>query len=71
MLKFKAIPRKWGNSIGITLPNEVVEQGNIKTEKEVEILVIEKKVDLSKIFGSLNIKSSTQKIKDELKLGWE
>jgi antitoxin component of MazEF toxin-antitoxin module len=71
MLKFKAIPRKWGNSIGITLPLEIVEEGNIKTEREIEILVIEKKIDLSKIFGSLNLKEPTQKIKNEMRAGWE
>ena len=71
MLKFKAIPRKWGNSIGITLPNEIVEEGNIKTEKEIDILVIEKRVDLRKIFGSLKLKEPTQKIKDEMRAGWE
>jgi len=71
MLKFKAIPRKWGNSIGITLPIEIVEEGNIKTEKEIDILVIEKRVDLRKIFGSLKLKEPTQKIKDEMRAGWE
>jgi len=71
MLKFKAIPRKWGNSIGITLPSEIVEEGNIKAEKEIEILVLEKKVDLNKIFGSLKLEESTQKIKDEMRASWE
>ena len=71
MLEFKATPRKWGNSIGITLPNEIVEEGRIKTKKEIEILIIDKKVDLKKIFGSLQLKEPTQKIKDEMRAGWE
>jgi len=71
MLEFKAIPRKWGNSIGITLPNEIVEEGKIKTQKEIDVLIVEKKVDLEKIFGSLDLREPTQKIKDEMRAGWE
>ena len=47
MLEFKAIPRKWGNSIGITLPNEVIEKGKIKTKSEIEVLIVNKKVPFS------------------------
>jgi len=71
MLEFKAIPRKWGNSIGITLPNEIVEEGDIKTKKEINILIIEKKVNLKEIFGSLKLKEPTQKIKDKMRAGWK
>lgn len=31
----------------------------------------EKKVDLKKIFGSLKLKEPTQKLKDEMRAGWE
>ena len=71
MFEFKAVPRKWGNSLGITLPNDIVEEGGIKTKKEIEVLIVEKKVDLRKIFGSLKFKETTQKIKDEIRGGWE
>lgn len=71
MLEFKAIPRKWGNSIGITFPNEIVENGKIKTKKEVRILIIEKNVNQKTIFGSLKLKRSTQEIKDDMRNNWE
>jgi len=71
MIEFKAMPRKWGNSIGITLPNEVVEAGNIKTQKEIIVIVKEKKVNLKKIFKSLKLKEPTQKIKDKMRDGWK
>jgi len=71
MLEFKAIPRKWGNSIGITLPNEIVEEGRIKPKKEIEVLIIEKRANLKRIFGSLKLKKPTQKIKDEMRSGWK
>ena len=67
MLEFKAIPRKWGTSIGITFPSKIVEKGNIKAEKEIVILVVEKKVKLKKIFGSLKLKEPTSRIKEKMK----
>lgn len=70
MLEFKTTTKKWGNSIGITIPNNIVNKGKIKTEKEIEVIIIDKKIDLSKIFGSLKLKQDTQKIKDEMKAGW-
>lgn len=70
MLEFKTITRKWGNSIGITLPNEIVEKANIKPKKVLDVLILEKKVDLKKIFGTLKIKESGQKIKNEMRAGW-
>ena len=71
MLEFKAIPRRWGNSIGITLPNNIVEEGRIKENKEIQVLIVEKKINLKDIFGSLKLKEPTQKIKDEMRAGWE
>jgi antitoxin component of MazEF toxin-antitoxin module len=70
MLEFKAVPKKWGNSIGITLPNKIVEEGDIKAKKEIEVFIVEKKVNLKKIFGSLKLEQPTQKIKDEMRTGW-
>ena len=71
MIKVEAIARKWGNSIGISLPKDVVEKANIKPNREVEIFIQDKRVDLSKVFGTLNIKKSTQKILDEIREGEE
>ena len=70
MLEFKAVPRKWGNSIGITLPSEIVEEGRLKSDKEIKVLIVEKEVNLKEIFGSLKLKEPTQKIKDEMRAGW-
>ena len=39
--------------------------------KEIGVLIVEKKVDLKKIFESLKTKESTQKIKDKMRAGWE
>ncbi|MFA4819599.1 MAG: AbrB/MazE/SpoVT family DNA-binding domain-containing protein [Candidatus Aenigmatarchaeota archaeon] len=36
--------KKWGNSIGVIIPNEIVEQQNISSDDEL-ILTVEKKND--------------------------
>ena len=35
--------RKWGNSIGITLPKDVVLEEKIKVDQELEVLILPKK----------------------------
>jgi len=42
-----AKPKKWGNSIGIIIPKEIIEKENITLDDEV-ILHIEKKKDKEK-----------------------
>ncbi|MFW6282505.1 MAG: AbrB/MazE/SpoVT family DNA-binding domain-containing protein [Minisyncoccales bacterium] len=59
--------RKWGNSIGLVIPNEILKQKNLKQGEEI-IIEIEKQNPLKNIFGSLkewNI--DTQRIKDKIR----
>ena len=60
-----------GKFNGITLPNNIVEEGKIKENKEIQVLIVEKKINLKDIFGSLKLKEPTKKIKDEMRSGWE
>ena len=62
--------KKWGNSIGILLPNEMVEKERLKVNERVLIEVV-KKADLSKLFGSLKRKMPGQKFKDMVRKGWQ
>lgn len=71
MIEVETIARRWGNSIGISLPRDVVEKANIKPDKEVKIFVQDKRVDLSKVFGTLKIRKPTQEILDEIREGEE
>jgi len=50
---------------------EVIEKANIKPNKEVKLFIQDKKVDLSKVFGTLTIKKPTQEILDEIREGEE
>ena len=68
-----ARPRKWGNSLGITIPKEIVEEENITLKDEL-VVDIRKKGDVSEIrglFGKFKFKKSAQQIKDEMRKGWE
>lgn len=62
--------RKIGNSLGVIFPSELVKERKIK-ENETVFVNIAKKADLSKIFGMFKFKESGQKIKDEMRKGWE
>ncbi len=71
MAQFKAIVKRWGNSLGVVLPKGVIAETKIKPGQEVEV-ILPKKVDLSKIFGTLkDWKKPTQKIMEEIDKGWD
>lgn len=67
MIELETKARKWGNSIGVSLPKDVIEKANIKPDKEVRLFIQDKKVDISKVFGTLKIKRPTQEILDEIR----
>ncbi len=69
-MAFETKVKRWGNSIGIIIPNEFVENENIKENDKIIVNIV-KEADLSDIFGSLNRKLSGQKFKDFVKQGWE
>jgi len=66
-----AVVKKWGNSYGVILPINVVRNHHL-TENDVIDVKIKKKVKpIISLFGTLKLKKSTQKIKDELREGWD
>ncbi len=65
-----AIARKWGNSLGITLPKELVKQQNIKEGDVLSLPIVIKKTNLSDVFGIAKSKESGQKFKDRIRKGW-
>ena len=69
MIELQATARKWGSSIGIALPKEIVEKANIKPNSKVRVFIHDKKVDLSRVFGALKIETPTQEILDEMREG--
>ena len=66
-MKVQTVLRKWGNSIGVVIPKEIIEKEKLREGKEVFVM-IESKNDLNEVFGSLkDWKIDTQKLKDELR----
>ena len=69
MVNANVITRRWGNSIGIILPKEIVEKEHIKENMNLNILISKRSNVLNETFGMLKdrIKKSSQQMKDELK----
>ncbi len=61
--------KKWGDSLGIILPKEIVREGNLKADDNL-IVEVFKESDLSDLFGTLKRKVSGQKFKDMAREGW-
>ena len=62
--------KKWGNSMGVLLPKELVEKERLKENQKININIV-KEVNLSDIFGMIkNRKMSGQKMKDLARQGW-
>ncbi len=69
MIECETTARKWGNSLGVTLPKELIEKEHIKENDKVKILVIKQDDTLKRTFGILKGKlgKDTQKIKDQIR----
>ena len=65
------IARKWGNSLGVTLPKELVTRQKIKDGDVLSLPIVIKKADLTDVFGIAKTKENAQKFKDRLKKGWK
>jgi len=65
-----AVARKWGNSIGITLSKETVDKEKIRP-KDTLVITIKKATPIRELSGTLKLEEPTQKIKDELRRGWD
>lgn len=66
-----AVAKKWGSSIGVVIPKEIVEREHIKENDEVKFEV--KKAHTAKEIWGLfpDIKVDAQKAKDEMRKGWD
>ena len=69
MVNTNVITRRWGNSIGVILPKDIVEKEHIKENMRINILISKKSNVLNETFGMLKgrLKKSSQQMKDELK----
>lgn len=71
MIEVETKVKKWGNSLATIIPNDVVEEANLKEGNTIRIFLTLKKVNLKQEFGSLkNWKKSTERIMKEADEGW-
>ncbi len=71
MAEAECTTKKWGSSIGIVIPSDVVQKENLRINEKIRIII--KKMPMAKDIwnlGPLRRTESTQDIKDELKKGW-
>ena len=70
MVETEVKTRKWGSSIGVVLPKEVVDEIGIRPNEKITIEV--KKRPLAKEFFGLlkDWKRPTQEIMDGVRAGW-
>ena len=71
MEQFEAVPKKWGNSLGITIPSEIIKEENIKPKKKITVLVMGDAKRLKDMFGTLKLKKPTQKVMEEIDEGYD
>jgi len=65
-LIFKSIARKWGNSLGVVIPLNVIQRENLKENTEVTLKIV-KKSPFEELFGSVKFKRPAKEIVKELK----
>jgi len=70
METIECIPRRWGNSLGVTLPQNVVEREGIVAGKPI-LINLNARTDIWKLFGSIKFKKTAQQLKDEARRGWD
>lgn len=60
--------KRWGSSLGIIIPSDIIKKEQIKEGQDIEVFFLKpKKVNMDKLFGSLkNWKKPTQKLLDEV-----
>ena len=68
MQSIKTKTKKWGNSLGIVIPKDIVEKEHLKEGQTVEILIARpvKKV-FEETFGTLKFPKSTQEMKNQIR----
>jgi putative addiction module antidote len=57
--------RKWGNSYGIIIPQEILKRKNIKEGEKIDAIIIKRGNVLKETFGTAKFKKSTEQMMKE------
>jgi antitoxin component of MazEF toxin-antitoxin module len=66
-MAIEAMTKRWGNSIGVVIPNEAVDKLSLKPNELVVIEITKKENVLKELFGAIRIKKSTEQIIKEVR----
>lgn len=67
MQGFETVPKKWGNSLGVTIPKKIVDSERLSPGKKVKVFIVADQSDkLRRVFGTLKLKMPTQKAMEEI-----
>ena len=67
MVEFNARVKRWGNSLGIIVPKQELQEKKIKEEETVHVLLFKRNPGIKKSFGALKGWKSGQEIKDSVR----
>lgn len=70
MTEIEVQTRKWGNSLGVTIPKKIIEQEHLGENQTITI-EIKKAANIKVLFNSMKFTKSAQQLKDEMREGWE
>ena len=71
VVEIEVIPRKWGNSLAVIIPADVVEKQNIKENKPIKARFENARPKAGVLWGfAKDWKTPTQQLKDEARAGW-
>ena len=59
--------KKWGNSVGVVIPIEIIQKMNIKPEEHLTIEINKKENVLKELFGAFKFNKSTEQILKEVR----
>lgn len=59
-MAIEVMTKRWGNSIGIVIPNETIDRLSIKPNESIVIEVTKKENVLKELFGSIKINKQTE-----------
>ncbi|MFH0714433.1 MAG: AbrB/MazE/SpoVT family DNA-binding domain-containing protein [Candidatus Diapherotrites archaeon] len=73
MKQFEARAKKWGNSIGVTIPSEIVKEEKILPNSKVRMVLMRKPSGdvFRKVFGTFKTKKSTDQLMREIDEGYD
>ena len=63
--------RRWGNSIGLVIPAEVVKKERIRPGDAVELVVRKRIPALEELAGTVRLRHNLQDLLREMEEGWD